>query len=84
MSVSSLSVSLGQWLKVSLFHLRQVFEGYGQTECTAAATITVPGDVKSGHVGVPIPCTLVKLVDVPEMNYFAENGEGEVPYPLLC
>lgn len=32
----------------------------------------------SGHVGVPIPCNIVKLVDVEEMNYFASDGEGEV------
>uniref|UniRef100_A0A671Y006 Long-chain-fatty-acid--CoA ligase n=1 Tax=Sparus aurata TaxID=8175 RepID=A0A671Y006_SPAAU len=31
-----------------------------------------------GHVGVPLPCNIVKLVDVEEMNYFASNGEGEV------
>ena len=55
-----------------------MLEGYGQTECTSAATGTVAGDIKSGHVGVPIPCNLVKLVDVAEMNYFSENGEGEV------
>ena len=32
----------------------------------------------TGHVGVPLPCNIVKLVDVEEMNYFASNGEGEV------
>lgn len=32
----------------------------------------------SGHVGVPVPCNVVKLVDVEEMNYFASNNEGEV------
>ena len=31
-----------------------------------------------GHVGPPLPCNLVKLVDVPDMNYLAANGEGEV------
>ncbi|XP_015243271.1 PREDICTED: long-chain-fatty-acid--CoA ligase 5 [Cyprinodon variegatus] len=56
----------------------QIFEGYGQTECAAACTFTLPGDATSGHVGVPLPCNLVKLVDVEEMNYFASNGEGEV------
>lgn len=32
----------------------------------------------SGHVGAPLPCNIVKLADVEEMNYFASNGEGEV------
>lgn len=31
-----------------------------------------------GHVGPPIPCCKVKLIDVPEMNYFAKDGRGEV------
>uniref|UniRef100_A0A3P9P4V2 long-chain-fatty-acid--CoA ligase n=1 Tax=Poecilia reticulata TaxID=8081 RepID=A0A3P9P4V2_POERE len=56
----------------------QIFEGYGQTECAAACTFTLPGDATAGHVGVPLPCNFVKLVDVEEMNYFASNGEGEV------
>ncbi|XP_041800797.1 long-chain-fatty-acid--CoA ligase 1-like [Chelmon rostratus] len=56
----------------------QFYEGYGQTECTAGCTLTMPGDWSAGHVGAPLPCNLVKLVDVPEMNYLAVNGEGEV------
>ncbi|XP_067101295.1 long-chain-fatty-acid--CoA ligase 5 isoform X1 [Osmerus mordax] len=56
----------------------QIFEAYGQTECTAACSFTMPGDATSGHVGVPVPCNIVKLVDVEEMNYFSSNGEGEV------
>lgn len=31
-----------------------------------------------GHVGAPMPCNIIKLVDVEEMNYFAAKGEGEV------
>lgn len=31
-----------------------------------------------GHVGAPMPCNIIKLVDVEEMNYFAVKGEGEV------
>lgn len=56
----------------------QFYEGYGQTECTAGCTLTMPGDWTAGHVGAPLPCNSVKLVDVPEMNYLAANGEGEV------
>jgi hypothetical protein len=37
------------------------------------------------HVGPPLPCCEVKLIDVPEMNYFAKDGKGEVRawHPLL-
>ncbi|KAK2557942.1 Long-chain-fatty-acid--CoA ligase 1 [Acropora cervicornis] len=31
----------------------------------------------AGHVGPPIPCNIVKLVDVEEMEYFAKSGQGE-------
>uniref|UniRef100_A0A3Q4BYU3 Arachidonate--CoA ligase n=1 Tax=Mola mola TaxID=94237 RepID=A0A3Q4BYU3_MOLML len=51
----------------------QIFEAYGQTECTAGCTFTTPGDATSGHVGVPLPCNIVKLMDVEEMNYFASS-----------
>ncbi|CAG8453324.1 9142_t:CDS:10 [Racocetra fulgida] len=45
--------------------------GYGQTEGVAAATITLEGENKVGHVG-----------DVPEMNYYSTDK----PYPRgeLC
>ena len=61
----------------------QVFEGYGQTECTAACNITTLGDMSCGHVGPPMTCNNMKLVDVEEMNYFAVNGEGEVSHSHL-
>ncbi|XP_038569239.1 long-chain-fatty-acid--CoA ligase 1a [Micropterus salmoides] len=56
----------------------QFYEGYGQTECTAGCSLSMPGDWTAGHVGAPLPCNHIKLVDVPEMNYLAANGEGEV------
>ena len=55
-----------------------VFEGYGQTETTAGATLQLMGDPTIGHVGPPLPCNLIKLVDVPEMEYYAKDGTGEV------
>lgn len=33
-----------------------------------------------GHVGPPLPCNYVKLVDVAEMSYSAARGEGEVSH----
>ncbi|XP_011357600.1 long-chain-fatty-acid--CoA ligase 5 isoform X1 [Pteropus vampyrus] len=55
-----------------------VLEAYGQTECTAGCTVTLPGDWRSGHVGVPLACSHVKLEDVADMNYFSANNEGEI------
>jgi len=46
-----------------------VMEGYGQTEVAASATMTHPEDTYAVHVGVPMPCVEIKLVDVPEMGY---------------
>lgn len=40
-----------------------------------------------GHVGPPLPCNYIKLIDVAEMSYYADNGEGEVSRRdvlLLC
>lgn len=56
----------------------QFYEGYGQTECTAGCSLSIPGDWTAGHVGAPMPCNYIKLVDVEDMNYFASKGEGEV------
>jgi len=59
-----------------------VVEGYGQTEGSAASTLTMPGDDKSlGNVGTPLACNLIKLVDVPEMNYTANDVVNGAPCP---
>lgn len=55
-----------------------ISEGYGQTEATAPITLTVSGDFAPEHVGPPVACNAVKLVDVPEMDYLARNNQGEV------
>uniref|UniRef100_A0A8C2P8M5 Long-chain-fatty-acid--CoA ligase n=1 Tax=Capra hircus TaxID=9925 RepID=A0A8C2P8M5_CAPHI len=65
------------WDKL-IFHKIQFYEGYGQTECAAGCCLTIPGDWTAGHVGAPMPCSIIKLVDVEEMNYLAAKGEGEV------
>ncbi|EYC37629.1 hypothetical protein Y032_0775g2252 [Ancylostoma ceylanicum] len=55
-----------------------VVEGYGQTECVAACTVSMEGDSKAGHVGMAIPSASIKLVDVPELGYFSKDEAGEV------
>jgi len=55
-----------------------VLEGYGQTEGAAVCTLQVEGETGSGHVGCPLTCTMIKVVDVPEMDYFAKDNKGEV------
>ncbi|KAF6019145.1 hypothetical protein EB796_022562 [Bugula neritina] len=55
-----------------------VFEGYGQTENSSGASVTLVGETIGGEVGPPISCCMIKLVDVPEMNYFAAENVGEV------
>ncbi|XP_063985043.1 long-chain-fatty-acid--CoA ligase 5 isoform X1 [Diachasmimorpha longicaudata] len=55
-----------------------VVEGYGQTECCAPISLTIQGDYVPEHVGPPVACCCIKLVDVPEMEYYAANNQGEV------
>ncbi|XP_046419326.1 long-chain-fatty-acid--CoA ligase 5 isoform X1 [Neodiprion pinetum] len=55
-----------------------IVEGYGQTECCAPITLTVQGDHVPEHVGPPVACCCVKLVDVPDMEYYAVSNQGEV------
>lgn len=54
-----------------------VIEGYGMTETSCTISLTNFSDTNSGHVGPPIPCCEVKLVDIPEMNYYSTDQ----PYP---
>ncbi|CAD5223904.1 unnamed protein product [Bursaphelenchus okinawaensis] len=55
-----------------------VFEGYGQTECVAAGTLSLGGCTETGHVGGPGAWAEIKLVSVPEMSYDASEDKGEV------
>jgi long-chain acyl-CoA synthetase len=50
--------------------LGPVVQGYGATETSAASTLTMSFDLEAGHVGPPMGTSAIKLVDVPDMNYF--------------
>ena len=47
-----------------------VFEGYGQTECTIVGSITSVHDYSTGTVGTCSNANKFRLKDVPEMNYY--------------
>ncbi|CAH1795346.1 unnamed protein product [Owenia fusiformis] len=55
-----------------------VVEGYGSTETSSVCTTTTRGDPTIDHVGPPLSCSMIKLADVGEMNYFAREDKGEV------
>ena len=59
-----------------------VYEGYGLTETSAAASCTKINDPLAGHVGGPLTCVKLRLLDVPEMSYTS----ADKPYPRgeLC
>jgi long-chain acyl-CoA synthetase len=52
-------------------------EGYGQTEGLGGQFVTQPDDPQMGYVGGPLPHIEFKLIDVPEMNYFATDKDAE-------
>eukprot|EP01114_Cavostelium_apophysatum_P021160 TRINITY_DN72_c0_g1_i3.p1 TRINITY_DN72_c0_g1~~TRINITY_DN72_c0_g1_i3.p1 ORF type:complete len:1130 (-),score=527.02 TRINITY_DN72_c0_g1_i3:24-3413(-) len=57
-----------------------VLQGYGLTETSAGTSISDPDDPEIGHIGPPIPCCEIKLVDVDDMGYHASDipPRGEV------
>jgi len=54
--------------------LAPVAQGYGTTETSSACTLAMTFDMNVGHVGAPLGTAAVRLVDVPDMNYF--SGEA--------
>eukprot|EP01087_Luapelamoeba_hula_P001471 TRINITY_DN1118_c0_g1_i1.p1 TRINITY_DN1118_c0_g1~~TRINITY_DN1118_c0_g1_i1.p1 ORF type:complete len:734 (-),score=133.56 TRINITY_DN1118_c0_g1_i1:7-2208(-) len=58
-----------------------LMQGYGLTETCGATCLLPPDHPGYGIVGPPLPCSEVKLRDVPDMKYFATNlprPQGEI------
>ena len=64
-----------------------ILEGYGQTECCAACTLTAVADYQGHSVGGPISAAEIKFVDAPELKYLStdkdENGNS-TPRGEIC
>jgi len=58
-----------------------VFQGYGLTETSAGSCVSHADDPNAGHIGPPLPCVEVKLVDVPDMEYLSTDRH---PRGELC
>jgi len=56
--------------------LGPVVQGYGATETSATSTLTMSFDPALGHVGPPLGTVAIRLVDVPDMNYFSGDDAG--------
>ncbi|KAF9914890.1 long-chain fatty acid-CoA ligase [Lobosporangium transversale] len=58
-----------------------VLQAYGMTESCGMCAIMTPDAFHYNRVGSPVPCTEVKLVDVPDAGYLSTNSpnpRGEV------
>lgn len=57
----------------------RLLEGYGLTECSPVVTVN-PTDIEhyNGSIGVPLPSTLVRVVDVDTGEEVAQGEEGEL------
>lgn len=66
---ATLSPEIAEWFDAAGI---VILEGYGMTECSAGAAINLPGSVKFGSVGRPVPGTEIKL---------AEDGEILIKSP---
>ena len=59
---------------------RQICEGYGLTESSpVACAIPETGDYKAGSIGLPVPGTLIEIVDMDDASKLMPQGEkGEL------
>lgn len=64
-----------------------IWQGYGMTETSCVISMTSHGDAVGGHVGGPVVCCEIKLVDIPDMNYTNADKprpRGEVRQCWTC
>lgn len=63
-----------------------VIEAYGQTECSGACCIEKQGDPFVGSVGGPLSCSDIKVMEVPDLDYFPGDViEGiQMPRGEVC
>lgn len=73
---SAMSSELQTFIRVALN--TDMICGYGLTETTGPCIAQRASDCFTGNVGVPIASCECKIRSVPDMNYFVENGEGEL------
>ncbi|PVU95931.1 hypothetical protein BB561_001492 [Smittium simulii] len=67
------------FLRIAL--LCKFVEGFGMTETAGVSSVQTMNEFTSGNVGIPNPGVELKLIDVPEMNYYATdkpNPRGEL------
>ncbi|KAH0629767.1 hypothetical protein JD844_012117, partial [Phrynosoma platyrhinos] len=71
----------------TVFLKLHIFDRFMKVTVKQSAQLDVPlplqgtghqGLFSLGHVGAPLPCNLIKLVNVEELNYFSSKGEGEI------
>ncbi|GBN43204.1 Long-chain-fatty-acid--CoA ligase 5, partial [Araneus ventricosus] len=55
----------------------EMLEIYGMTELAGAGCASLSSFDFKGNVGSPTPCCIIRLADVPEMNYFSKDSKGE-------
>jgi long-chain acyl-CoA synthetase len=76
---AALSAELSCW--VSRCFLVDVYQGYGLTETMGGITTQLPGYDKihfRASIGAPLLNAKLRLVDVPDMGYYAANNAGEI------
>ena len=64
-------------VKIRIYYKYDI-QGYGQTKCCGACTVTHYADHSVGHVGGVINSCQIKLESVEEMGYLASERKGEI------